>query len=142
VVAILLVIVAAPAIPTTVRALIHGARTAHELRSLPPDVRMRAIFGWQHTIAQDVAARVGPRDSVDIVMARPEARDLAVLSAPFLAPRPIRFFDGMEAWRRRERALFFRDDRAANAPNRSAPAPAAVTVVLDPRRDPPYFIVD
>lgn len=138
---ILLAIVAGPAIPTTIRALKNGARTAHEFRALPPDVRMRAIFGWQHAIAQDVAARAGPRDAVDFVMAVPEARDLAVLTAPFLAPRPVRFFDGMEAWRRRDRAAFFKDGRSANAPNRSAPAPAAVTVVLDPRRDPPYVIV-
>ena len=135
-------IVAAPAIPTTIRALTNGAKTARELRSLPQNVRMLAIFGWQYTIAQDVAARVGPRDSVDLVMAIPEARDLAVLTAPFLAPRPIRFFDGMDAWRRRERAAFFKDGRSANAPNISAPAPAAVTVVLDPRRNPPYFFVD
>jgi hypothetical protein len=138
---ILLAIVAGPAIPTTVRALTNGARAAREFRALPPDVRLRAIFGWQHTIARDVAARVGPRDAVDFVMATPEARDLAVLTAPFLAPRPVRFFDGMEAWRRRERAAFFKDGRSANAPNRSAPGPAAVTVVLEPHRDPPYFIV-
>lgn len=142
VVVVLLVIVAAPAIPTTVRALTNGARTAHEIRSLPAEVRMRAIFGWQHVIAQDVAARVGRHESVDFVMATPEARDLAVLTAPFLAPRPIRFFDGMEAWRTRKRAIFFHDDQSANAPNRSAPDSAAVTVVLDPRRDPPYFFAD
>ena len=142
VVVVLLVIVAAPAIPTTVRALMNRARTAYEIRSLPADVRMRAIFGWQHTIAQAVAARVGRHDSVDFVMATPEARDLAVLTAAFLAPRPIRFFDGMDAWRARRRAIFFHDEQSANAPNRSAPDPAALTVVLDPRRDPPYFIVD
>ena len=142
VVAILLVVVAAPAIPKTIRALTNGARIARELRSLPPDVRMRAIFGWQHVIAQDVTRRAGPGDAVDFVMTVPEARDLAVLTAPFLAPRPIRFFDSMETWRSRKRADFFHDDQAANAPNRSAPAPAAVTVVIDPRLDPPYSIVD
>jgi hypothetical protein len=103
-------------------------------------MRRATIFGWQSKIADEVAARTGPDDPVDLVMADPGARDLAVFAGAFLAPRPVRFFDGIEAWRRRERAMFLHDDRAANAPDRHPPGPAALTMVIDTHRDPPFFL--
>ena len=137
VVAIAFLLIVAPAVPTSVRALAQRARAARELRSLPPDVRARAIFGWPVVIAREVAAA----DSIDLVMTSDSERDLAVFTGALLAPREIRYFAGMEAWRLRQRAIFFHDSSSANAPNVVPPGRAAVTVVLDQRREPPYTIL-
>jgi hypothetical protein len=137
VVAIAFLLVVAPAVPTSLRALAERARAARYFRSLPPEERTRAILGWPVVIARDVAAA----DSVDIVMTSDNERDLAVFTGAFLAPREIRYFAGMDAWRLRQRAIFFHDDSSANAPNAVPPGRAAVTVVLDQRREPPYSIL-
>lgn len=134
--AIAFVLVLAPAVPTSVRALVQRARDARHLRSLPPDQRARAIFGWPCVIAREVAGA----KSVDLVMTSNHERDLAVFTGALLAPREIRYFSGMDAWRLRQRAIFFHDDTSANAPNQVPPPRADVTVVLDQRRDPPYFL--
>ena len=136
VVAIAFVLIVAPAVPATMRALTQRARDARYLRSLPPNERARAIFGWPEVIAREVQ---GAR-SIDFVMTSDNERDLAVFTGALLAPREIRYFSGMDAWRRRERAIFFRDNTSANAPNPAPPSRADVTVVLDQRREPPYFV--
>jgi hypothetical protein len=142
IVGIALLVTLAPAAPETMRALTNQARAAHALRVLPREQRSQVIFAWQYTIARELRSRTGPEDAIDIIMAVPESRDLAVFAAGFLAPRPIRFFDGTDAWKQRRRAVFFHDDLAANAPNRALPGKAAVTVILDPRKEPPYRILD
>jgi hypothetical protein len=142
IVGVFLLVVLAPAVPATIRAWTVQARAAHALRALPREQRMQVIFAWQYTIARELRSRTGPDDAIDIVMAVPEARDLAVFVAGFLAPRPIRIFQGLDDWKQRKRAIFFPDALAANAPNPMLPGKAAVTVVLDPRNEPPYRILD
>ncbi|HYC60009.1 MAG TPA: hypothetical protein VEK79_10650 [Thermoanaerobaculia bacterium] len=137
VIAIAFLLIVAPAVPTSVRSLAQRARAAHDLRALPPDVRERAIFGWPVVIAREVAGA----HSVDLVMTSASERDLAVFTGALLAPREIRYFAGMDAWRLRQRAIFFHDSSSANAPNPLPPGRAAVTVVLDQRREPPYSIL-
>lgn len=135
--AIAFVLIVVPAVPMSVRALAQRARAARDLRSLTPDERSRAIFGWPFVIAREVASA----KSVDLVMTSGDERDLAVFTGALLAPREIRYFSGMEAWRLRQRAIFFHDSTSANAPNIAPPPRADVTVVLDQRREPPYFIL-
>lgn len=137
-VAIASLLIVAPTVPTSVRALAQRGRAARELRSLPPDVRARAIFGWPVVIAREVSAA----NSIDLVMTSGDERDLAVFTGALLAPREVRYFAGMEAWRLRQRAIFFHDSSSANAPTTEPPPRAAVTVVLDQRREPPYFILN
>lgn len=113
------------------------ARLAYNLRALPDlEARRAVLFGpWYAAVQQlrDTPANA----TIDFVMVRPEARDIAVLAAAELQPRDVRLFDGWDAWNQRRRAVLLHDTRAANAVPGPPPAPAQFVVVVDPAVEPP-----
>lgn len=111
------------------------------LRPLTMEERRRTLFGTWHDEAMALRADIPQSASVDLVMLRPEARDIAVLAGALLYPRDVRYFDGWDAWRKRRRAQFFHDARAANAAPAPPPRKAAVTVVVDPGASPAFRVV-
>ena len=114
----------APAIPATLRGFFAQPAPA----------------GVASEIAQALATL--PEDApIDFVMLTPESQAIAQFAGASLAPRPCRYFDSEEAWRRRERAIFFHDARAANAPPGPPPGRAAAVVFIDPRQQPQFRIL-
>lgn len=140
IVAAILTVIFLPAAVTSSRQLVTRARFAASLAPLPKAERQRAVYGPAYGMAEEIRRRAGDSDAVDFVMLTPEARDLAVFTGALVAPRPVRFFLGEDAWRRRERATFFHDARAANAPPGAPPGRAAVVVLVDPRATPPMRV--
>lgn len=124
------VVLLMPAIGT-MRDLSFSVREAAALRGHAPAERKRVVLGTWVSVVEEIRARVPAGGSVDVVMLTPQAREMAVFAGAELARRDVRFFDGWEAWRARERATFFRDDRAANAPAGSTPGPASLVVTID-----------
>lgn len=132
-------LLALPALET-VRGLRDEARRAWALRGETDEVRRRVVLGSWHAVVEEVRGRVPESGAIDFVMVTPEGRDVAVFAGAALAPRDCRYFDGWDDWRARRRAVFFHDDRAANAAPGPAPGEADLVVVVDGRIDPPLRI--
>ena len=114
------------------------ARLAYNLRALPDlEARRTQLFGPWYAAVQQLRRGIPANASVDFVMVRPEARDIAVLAAAELQPRDVRLFDSWNAWIERRRAVLLHDARAANAVPGPLPRPAQFVVVVDPAADPP-----
>ena len=126
--------------------VVAGARRFHETAHLAvqlarsPDLesRRRVLFGSWYEGVQRLKRETPPSATIDFVMLRPEARDIAVLGAAELQPRDVRLFDGWEAWRQRRRAELLHDARAANAAPGPPPSPAQFVVVVDPAAPEPF----
>jgi hypothetical protein len=117
-------------------------RTANDLAPLTFESKRGRWFGkWYGAVAQ-LRETIPATATIDFVMLRAEARDIAVLGAAELQPRDVRLFDGWNAWRRRERAILLHDDRAANAVPGMPPTAADYVVVVDPNVEPPLQIVE
>lgn len=127
---VMIVILALPSAKTA-RDLRSSVREGAALREHSPEQRKRIVYGTWVPVVEEIRARVPAGGSVDIVMLTPQARETAVFAGAELAQRDVRFFDGWEAWRAREPATFFHDDRAANAPPGSLPGAAALVVSVD-----------
>jgi hypothetical protein len=114
------------------------ARLAYDLRQLP-DLEARRVrcFGNWYVAAAHLRDHTPVNATIDFVMVRPEARDIAVLAAAELQPRDVRLFDGWDAWKQRRRAILLHDARAANAVPGPPPAPAQFVVAVDPAVEPP-----
>ena len=113
------------------------ARLARDLSSLPDlETRRARYFGKWYVAIEQVKKATPPNATIDFVMARPEARDIAVLGAAELQPRDVRLFDGMDAWKSRTRAVLLHDDRAANAVPGPPPSAAQYVFIVDPRVEP------
>jgi hypothetical protein len=100
--------------------------------------RRRIVFGGWYEGVQRLRRDTPPDASIDFVMLRPDARDLAVLAAAELQPRDVRLFDGWTAWKQRRRAALLHDRKAANAASASPPSPAQIVVVIDPAAEEPF----
>ena len=111
--------------------LLDLARLTRDMARLRTfEERRERLFGpWYSQVK-----RLRAPPTVDFIMLKPAARDIAVLSAAELYPRDVRFFDGWEAWKQRKRAEFLHDPRAVNAPPGSKPGPARLVVVIEPPR--------
>lgn len=105
------------------------------------EARRLVVFGPWYASVQRIRDTTPPDATIDFVMITPSARDIAVLGGAELQPRDVRFFDGWDAWKRRERAEFLHDARAANAAPAPPPGPARTVVAVDPKSDPPLRIV-
>ena len=117
-------------------------RLAMQLAPLPMEERERALFGPWYAQAEEIRASVPQHASIDFVLLRPEARDLAVLAGALMYPRDARYFDGWDAWRARRRAEFMNDSRAVNAAPGPPPPPAPFVVVADPAATPQLRLVE
>lgn len=118
--------------------LVDTGRLAFELARLDDlEARRATMFGPWYVAVQHLRSEIPPDATVDFVMLRPDARDIAVLGAAELQPRDVRLFDGWEAWRHRTRAELLHDARAANAAPGPPPAVAQFVVVVDPGAYPP-----
>lgn len=106
-------------------------RDAAAIRRLPLDERRRAVYGDWTRVTDHIRATVPPAGAVDMVMLTPNARELAVFAGVELGLRDVRFFDGWDAWRSRDRARFMNDVRAVNAPPGPPPDAARVVVTVD-----------
>lgn len=114
------------------------ARLAYQLRALPDlEARRAMLFGPWYAAVQQVRRDTPVNATIDFVMVRPEARDIAVLAAAELQPRDVRLFDGWEAWKERRRAMLLHDARAANAVPGPPPAAAHFVFAVDPAAEPP-----
>jgi hypothetical protein len=111
--------------------LCSSVREAAALREHSPQQRKHIVYGTWMAVVEEIRARVPAGGSVDVVMLTPQARETAVFAGAELPQRDVRFFDGWQAWRARERATFFHDDRAANAPAGPPPRPASLVVTID-----------
>lgn len=111
-------------------------RIARDLQPLTMEQRREALFAPWYAEVAAIRAELPVESSIDFVMLTPQARDVAVLAGPLLQPRDVRYFDGWEAWRKRERARFFHDDKATNAIAGSPPGAANVTFTIDPAGTP------
>lgn len=118
--------------------LADTARLARDLRAhADVEARRAVLFGPWYVAVQQLRRDIPPHASVDFVMVRPDARDIAVLGAAELQPRDVRLFDGWDAWKTRTRAELLRDARAANAVPGPPPPPAQFVIVVDPAATPP-----
>lgn len=111
-------------------------RIARDLQPLTMEQRRTTLFAPWYAEVAAIRSGLPVASSIDFVMLTPQARDVAVLAGPLLQPRDVRYFDGWEAWRRRERARFFHDDKATNAIPGPPPAAADVTLSIDPAGTP------
>ena len=138
----ILVLLVASSVFAGVKRLGDTARLARDLQPLP-DVearRTRLFGGWYAAVAQ-LRHATPPDATIDFVMMRPEARDIAVLGAAELQPRDVRLFDGWDTWKQRTRTVLVRDARAANAVAGPPSAMARFVVVVDPSADPPLRLL-
>jgi hypothetical protein len=131
-------VLVASAILAGARRLGETLRTARDVAKIETIEGRRAmLFGAWYRAIEQLKRETPPNATIDFVMMRPEARDIAVLGAAELQPRDVRLFDGWDAWRARRRAILLHDDRAANAVPGPATAIAQFVVVVDPTVDPP-----
>jgi hypothetical protein len=105
-------------------------KLANAQRSLAMEQRKASLFGAWYVEARALRDSLPPGATVDFVMTDGAAGDIAVLAAAELQPHDVRFFEGWDAWRARERAIFLRDEKAANAPNLTPPALSDVVVAV------------
>jgi len=137
----LIVACLAMSVPYGIPVYVDRLRLAWALRQLSMDERKVVLFApwYQEAVALDHELPAG--STVDFVMAKPAARDIAVLGGAVLQPRDVRFFDGWEAWRLRRRAAFLRDDLAVNAASGPPPTPAATVVLVDAEVIPRFRVI-
>jgi hypothetical protein len=134
----LLVLLVASSLFAGAKRLVDTGRLALDLARLDDlETRRATLFGPWYVAVQQLRREIPANATVDFVMVRPDARDIAVLGAAELQPRDVRLFDGWEAWQRRTRAELLHDARAANAVPGLLPAPARYVVVVDPSAVPP-----
>lgn len=95
------------------------------------EARKLTLFGPWYAGVQRLRRETPPDATIDFVMLRPEARDIAVLGAAELQPRDVRLFDGWEHWKARRRAELLHDARAANAAPGPPPSAARFVVAVD-----------
>jgi hypothetical protein len=118
------------------------ARMTREMAQLRTiEERRLKQYGSWYASAQQLRGTTPADATIDFVMVTPAARDIAVLAGSELQPRDVRFFEGWDAWKRRKRADFLLDERAANAAPGPLPGPARFIVAVDPSSDPPLRIV-
>ena len=135
--AVLILFVASTAFAGAKRLLDTG-RLARDLARLDNvETRRATLFGPWYIAVQQLRRQLPPDATVDFILLRPEARDIAVLGAAELQPRDVRLFDGWDAWRARTRAELLHDARAANAVPGLATPPAQFVVIVDPGANPP-----
>ena len=135
----LLVLIVATTVVAGAKRLYDTAHLAARLAREPDlETRRRVLFGEWYGGVQRLRRDTPPSATIDFVMLRPEARDIAVLGAAELQPRDVRLFDGWEAWRARKRADLLHDARAANAAPGPPPSRAQYVVVVDPSAEEPY----
>lgn len=138
----LIVLLVASSIVAGAGRLGDTVRLARDVARAPDlESRRALLFGAWYVAVAELRRATPANATIDFVMAKPEARDIAVLGAAELQPRDVRLFDGWDAWRRRERAELLHDARAANAVPAPPPAPAQLVVVVDPAAQPPLRIV-
>jgi hypothetical protein len=116
-------------------------RLARSLRHMTMIERKTALLAPWYGQSLALRTAVPEEGAVDFVMARPAARDFAVLAGAVMHPRDVRFFDGWPAWRERRRADFVHDARAVNAAPGPAPGAAAVVVLIDPEATPQFRVI-
>ncbi|HEX6642818.1 MAG TPA: hypothetical protein VF215_17000 [Thermoanaerobaculia bacterium] len=134
----LLVLLVASSVFAGAKRLADTGRLALDLTRLDDlESRRATLFGPWYVAVQQLRREVPAHATVDFVLLRPEARDIAVLGAAELQPRDVRLFDGWEAWQRRTRAELLHDARAANAAPGPLPPPARYVVIVDPSAVPP-----
>ena len=135
----LLVLIVASSVFAGAKRYYETARLAVQMARLPDlETRRRVLFGHWYECVQRLRAATPANATIDFVMVRPEARDIAVLGAAELQPRDVRLFDGWDAWRQRRRAVLLHADRAANAVAGPPPSPAQFVVVVDPQAPEPF----
>jgi hypothetical protein len=135
----LLVLVVASTVFAGARRLYDTARLAVQLARVPDlEARRRVLFGPWYEGVQRLRRETPPNATIDFVMLRPEARDIAVLAAAELQPRDVRLFDGWDAWKQRKRAVLLHDARAANAAVRPPPPRGQFVVAVDPNAPEPF----
>ena len=135
----LIVLIVASSVASGAKRLYDTARFAVGIaphRDL--DSRRRIVFGAWYEGVQRLRSATPPDATIDFVMMRPEARDIAVLAATELQPRDVRLFDGEDAWRQRRRAELLHDARAANAAPGPPPSRAQLVVIVDPSAPEPF----
>jgi hypothetical protein len=134
----ILVLLVAGSVFAGAKRLADTGRLARDLQALPDvEARRTRLFGGWYAAASQVRDRTPANATIDFVMVRPEARDIAVLAAAELQPRDVRLFDGWDAWKQRTRAMLLHDARAANAVPGPPPAPAQFVFAVDPGAEPP-----
>lgn len=135
----LLVLIVASSVFAGAKRYYETARLAAQMARLPDlETRRRVLFGHWYEGVQRLRAATPSNATIDFVMVRPEARDIAVLGAAELQPRDVRLFDGWDAWKQRRRAVLLHDDRAANAVAGPPPSPAQFVVAVDPQAPEPF----
>lgn len=135
----ILVLIVASTVLAGVKPLADTARLSYQLACLPDlETRRATLFGSWYPGVQRLRRETPPDATIDFVMLRPEARDIAVLGAAELQPRDVRLFDGWTAWKQRKRAELLHDARAANAVPGPPPSPARFVVVVDPAAPEPF----
>jgi hypothetical protein len=140
-IAVVVLIVASSVFAGTKR-LADVGRLARELVRQDLETRRATLFGPWYVAVQQLRRDTPADATIDFVMLRPEARDIAVLGAAELQPRDVRLFDGWDAWKQRRRAELLHDARAANAVAAAPPpSPARFVVVVDPTAQPPLHLL-
>jgi hypothetical protein len=135
----LLVLIVASSVIAGARRLFDTAQLAVQLARSPDlEARRRVLFGSWYEGVQRLRRETPPDATIDFVMLRAEARDIAVLGAAELQPRDVRLFDGWDAWKRRQRAELLHDARAANAAPGPPPGAARFVVIVDPAAAEPF----
>jgi len=133
------VLVVATSVIAGARRLYDSAHLAAQLARTPDlETSRRLLFGHWYEGLQQLRRETPPDATIDFVMLRPEARDIAVLGAAELQPRDVRLFDGWNAWKRRKRAELLHDARAANAAPGPPPSRAQLVVIVDPQATEPF----
>ncbi len=139
----ILVLIVASTVFAGAKRLSETGRLARDLAKLPDlEARRTMLFGTWYIAVQQLRRDIPADATIDFVMLRPDARDIAVLGAAELQPRDVRLFDGWDAWKRRARAELLHDARAANAAPGPLPAPAQFVVAVDPTAQPPLRLVN
>jgi hypothetical protein len=128
----ILVLLVAGTMLTGAKRLYETVDLAYHLARIPDlETRKLTLFGPWYAGVQRLRRETPPDATIDFVLLRPEARDIAVLGAAELQPRDVRLFDGWENWKARRRAELLHDARAANAAPGPPPSPARFVVVVD-----------
>ena len=134
----LLILLVASSVFAGSKRLLDVARLTRDLARLDGvETRRATLFGPWYVAVQQLRREIPENATIDFVMLRPDARDIAILGAAELQPRDVRLFDGWDAWKHRTRAELLHDARAANAVVGPPPARASFIVIVDPGAEPP-----
>jgi hypothetical protein len=135
----LVALIVASTIAAGAKRLYDTAQLAVQLARVPDlEGRRRVLFGPWYEGVQRLRRATPANATIDFVMLRPEARDIAILGAAELQPRDVRLFDGWDAWKQRRRAELLHDARAANAAPGPPPPRARFVVAVDPSAPEPF----